>query len=36
MYEAGLLHKERRGNWIYYRVIPEAIDPLRQALGKIA
>jgi ArsR family transcriptional regulator len=34
MYEAGLLQKERRGNWIYYRVVPEAIDHLRQALGK--
>lgn len=32
MYEAGLLHKERRGNWIYYRLVPERLEALRQAL----
>jgi ArsR family transcriptional regulator len=29
MYEAGLLGKERRGNWIYYRAIPERILALQ-------
>jgi ArsR family transcriptional regulator, arsenate/arsenite/antimonite-responsive transcriptional repressor len=33
MYEAGLLQKERRGNWIYYRVILESIESLRNALA---
>lgn len=32
MYEAGLLHKERRGNWIYYRLAPDRLDALRNAL----
>jgi ArsR family transcriptional regulator, arsenate/arsenite/antimonite-responsive transcriptional repressor len=32
LYEAGLLQKERRGNWIYYQVIPERIAALRNAL----
>ncbi|MEB3337895.1 MAG: metalloregulator ArsR/SmtB family transcription factor [Leptolyngbyaceae bacterium] len=32
MYEAGLLEKERRGNWIYYRLVPERLDALRSAL----
>lgn len=33
MYEAGLLQKERRGNWIYYRLVPERIEALRTALA---
>lgn len=33
MYEAGLLQKERRGNWIYYRVVPERVESLRSALS---
>ena len=32
LYEAGLLGKERRGNWIYYRVVPEKFELLRQVL----
>ncbi|WP_066376195.1 MULTISPECIES: helix-turn-helix transcriptional regulator [unclassified Anabaena] len=32
LYEAGLLAKERRGTWIYYRLIPEQIEALREAL----
>lgn len=32
MYEAGLLEKERRGNWIYYRLVPARIEALRTAL----
>jgi ArsR family transcriptional regulator, arsenate/arsenite/antimonite-responsive transcriptional repressor len=30
---AGLLESERRGSWVYYRVIPEALDQLSQLLG---
>lgn len=33
MYEAGLLQKERRGTWIYYRLVPEGIEALRNALA---
>jgi ArsR family transcriptional regulator len=30
---AGLLASERRGSWVYYRVIPEALQQLSQVLG---
>jgi ArsR family transcriptional regulator, arsenate/arsenite/antimonite-responsive transcriptional repressor len=33
MYEVGLLDKERRGNWIYYKVVPERIEALRSILS---
>jgi ArsR family transcriptional regulator, arsenate/arsenite/antimonite-responsive transcriptional repressor len=32
LYEAGFLTKERRGTWIYYRVVPEALQSLCQTL----
>jgi ArsR family transcriptional regulator, arsenate/arsenite/antimonite-responsive transcriptional repressor len=32
MYEAGLLAKERRGNWIYYRIVRERLVFLRKVL----
>jgi ArsR family transcriptional regulator len=31
--EAGLVDASRRGTWAYYSLIPEAIEPLRLALG---
>src|SRR2546421_10003326 len=31
--EAGLVESSRRGTWAYYRLVPEAIDSLRVALG---
>ena len=31
--EAGLVDSTRRGTWAYYRLVPEAIDGLRGALG---
>jgi ArsR family transcriptional regulator len=31
--EAGLVSREKRGKWAYYRVIPERLAELRQALG---
>jgi ArsR family transcriptional regulator len=31
--EAGLVEASRRGTWAYYRLIPEAIEALRGALG---
>lgn len=30
--EAGLLSSERRGTWVYYRLVPERIAALREAL----
>lgn len=31
--EAGLVASERRGTWSYYRLLPEAVEDLRAALG---
>jgi ArsR family transcriptional regulator len=31
--EAGLIEHERRGTWMYYRLVPEAIDELRATLA---
>ena len=31
--EAGLLEKERRGTWIFYRLVPARIEALRQVLA---
>ncbi len=33
LYEAGLLSKERRGSWIYYQLVPESIEALRNVLA---
>jgi ArsR family transcriptional regulator len=30
---AGLLDSQRRGSWVYYRVIPEALQKLSRMLG---
>lgn len=32
MHDAGLLERERRGTWVYYRVVPDALESLRSAL----
>lgn len=32
MYENGLLERERRGTWIYYRLVPEKLAMLRDCL----
>ena len=31
--EAGLLGREQRGRWVYFRVLPEPLDLLRGALA---
>ena len=31
--DAGLVEATRRGTWAYYRLVPEAIESLRGALG---
>jgi ArsR family transcriptional regulator, arsenate/arsenite/antimonite-responsive transcriptional repressor len=33
MYEAGLLEKERRGTWIYYRIVKNRLATLRDVLS---
>jgi ArsR family transcriptional regulator, arsenate/arsenite/antimonite-responsive transcriptional repressor len=33
LHEAGLLDREQRGRWAYYRVVPEPLGALRDALG---
>jgi ArsR family transcriptional regulator, arsenate/arsenite/antimonite-responsive transcriptional repressor len=33
MYEVGLLGRERRGTWIYYRILPEKLEMLRASLA---
>jgi ArsR family transcriptional regulator len=34
LFIAGLVDRERRGNWVYYRTIPHALAELRDALGE--
>ena len=31
--EAGLLARERRGTWMFYRLVPERVEALRGALA---
>jgi ArsR family transcriptional regulator len=31
--DAGLVTAEKRGTWAYYRLVPDAVEPLRIALG---
>jgi ArsR family transcriptional regulator len=33
LHEAGLLEREPRGRWVYYRVLPDSLRVLRDALG---
>jgi ArsR family transcriptional regulator len=33
LYAAGLLERERRGTWVYYRIIPERLEALRNAFA---
>jgi ArsR family transcriptional regulator, arsenate/arsenite/antimonite-responsive transcriptional repressor len=33
MYEAGLLEKERRGTWIYYRIVQDRLAALKDVLS---
>jgi ArsR family transcriptional regulator len=32
LHQAGLLEREKRGAWVYYRVIPERLEAIRAAL----
>ncbi len=33
LFEAGVLDRERRGTWVYYRLVPERLASLRDALS---
>lgn len=33
LYDAGLLEREKRGTWVFYRVIPERLTALRDVLA---
>jgi ArsR family transcriptional regulator len=33
LFEAGLVERERRGTWIYYRIVPQRFAALRVALA---
>ena len=33
--EAGVIESERRGTWIFYRIVPEAADRLRALAGEL-
>ena len=34
--DAGLVTDRREGRWIHYSIVPEAVDEIRQLLGRIA
>ena len=33
LHEAGLVERDRRGTWMWYRVVPARLDELRAVLG---
>lgn len=33
LHEAGLVTREKRGLWVWYRIVPERLDALRAVLG---
>ena len=33
LHEAGLVSRERRGTWMWYRIVPERLEQLRAALA---
>jgi ArsR family transcriptional regulator len=33
LHDAGLLSRDRRGTWVYYRIVPEQLAALREALA---
>lgn len=32
LHEGGLLEREKRGTWVYYKVVPDRLEALRTAL----
>jgi ArsR family transcriptional regulator len=33
LHEAGLIEREKRGLWVWYRIVPERLESLRAALA---
>lgn len=33
LFDAGLVDRERRGTWAWYRIVPARLEELRQVLG---
>jgi ArsR family transcriptional regulator, arsenate/arsenite/antimonite-responsive transcriptional repressor len=33
LFEAGLIEREKRGLWVWYRLVPSRLDALRSVLG---
>ncbi|SRR6266571_6524896 len=33
LHEAGILERERRGNWVFYRIRPAALDAIGKAVS---
>ena len=33
LHDAGLLERDKRGAWVYYRVVPERLEAVRAALS---
>jgi ArsR family transcriptional regulator len=33
LFDAGLVDRDRRGSWVYYRTVPSALAEIRAALG---
>ncbi len=33
--DAGLIAGERRGKWVYWRAVPDALEPLRGAISSV-
>lgn len=33
--DAGLIEDRRQGRWVYYRLVPEALEEMREVLGEL-
>ena len=33
LFDAGLVDREKRGSWVWYRVVPDRLDALRGAIA---
>ena len=33
LFDAGLIQREKRGLWVWYRLVPSRLDALRSVLG---
>jgi hypothetical protein len=33
LHDAGLLEREQRGTWVFYRAVPNGLEPLLEVLS---